>query len=140
VWGGSAVFFFYLNRTPNMSDFNVTPCGMKSEPAVTPIMSRSFLHISLDPNDPKPEETMEALLADRARKGQGVGTELAVISAAIATDASYAWSWFCTAVMCSQEEGLGRAAASRVAARFMRICFGVDMTKHPEYANSQLPE
>jgi hypothetical protein len=60
-----------------------------------------------------------------------------LLTVAIKDDPDYAWGWQCNIAMASFDEGLNKPAANRAAARFMRNCFGVDMTKHEHFEETQ---
>lgn len=83
------------------------------------------------------EEDVLADMRERIKNNQGVAEELTVLRAAIRLDESYAWSWHCNLAMSFFDEGGDRAVANRGAARFMRLLFGVDTTKHPHFADTQ---
>jgi len=53
-------------------------------------------------------------------------------------DSEYAWAWHCNIAMATYDEGcLSLPKANRAAARFMKNAFGVDMTKHEYFADTQ---
>lgn len=52
---------------------------------------------------------------------------------ALHNDPEYAWSWHCNLAMASIDEGMDWNSAQFAAARFMRICFGVDTTKNDHF-------
>ena len=56
-----------------------------------------------------------------------------ILKKAIEEDSEYAWGWHCNIATAAVDEGLEHKAANRAAARFMRCCFGVDMTKQQNY-------
>jgi hypothetical protein len=55
----------------------------------------------------------------------------------IRNDPMYAWSWHCSLAMTAHDEGLDKPAANRASARFMKMAFDVDMTKHEFFADTQ---
>jgi hypothetical protein len=55
-------------------------------------------------------------------------------------DPEYAWSWHCNLAMSAYDEGLCKPAANRAAARFMRLAFDIDMTKHEFFSNTQIKD
>lgn len=67
-----------------------------------------------------------------------VEKEMKTIKRAIECDKDYAWAWHCNLAMSSYDEGLDLPAANRAAARFMRVCFGVDMTQHENFSDTQI--
>lgn len=64
---------------------------------------------------------------------------LDAISKKMESDEDYAWSWHCNIAMAAYDEGLGRQASNRAAARFMKSAFRIDTTKNPNYAETQGP-
>lgn len=58
---------------------------------------------------------------------------------AIQSDPDYAWGWHCKIAMSAHDEGLPRPEANKAAARFMKDCFDIDMTKHEHFADTQTP-
>lgn len=71
------------------------------------------------------------------KKKQDIGVLKGCLEEYMEDDPGYAWSWQCNLAMASFDEGLSRARANRAAARFMCVLFGIDMTKHPNYADTQ---
>lgn len=122
-----------------MSDSIVETNDAAVQPAEIPT-ARSQLFIAIHPDDPEPMRTVATLLADRERKNQGVDTEMAVITAAMRLSADYAWGWQCNIAMSFVDEGGDPAMAHRAAARFLKILAHVDMTQHPNFADSQPKE
>ncbi len=59
--------------------------------------------------------------------------ELQVISDSMAYDTALAWGWHCNIAMAYQDEGGTHVAANRAAARFMKLAFGLDTSKLPQY-------
>ena len=60
-----------------------------------------------------------------------------VLKVAVNNDSEYAWSWHCNLAMSAYDEGLSKPAANRSAARFMKLLFDVDMTKHEYFKDTQ---
>ena len=56
---------------------------------------------------------------------------------AFKNDPDYAWVWQCNLAMSAYDEGLPKPKANLAAARFMRLAFGIDMTKHEHFAGTQ---
>jgi hypothetical protein len=63
----------------------------------------------------------------------------AVLRQAMHDDPEYAWSWHCNIAMASVDEGRTHFQANRAAARFMQNCFGIDITKSPQWASMGFP-
>ena len=70
-----------------------------------------------------------------------VSEALDVLKSAMATDPDYAWSWQCNIAMAMFDElgplvtpsGLSHEVCNRAAARFMKLCFDVDVTKFSQW-------
>ncbi len=60
-----------------------------------------------------------------------------ILKELINKDPGYAWSWHCNIAMASFDEGLSRSKANLAAARFMKLAFDIDMTKHEHFADTQ---
>jgi len=54
-------------------------------------------------------------------------------------DSDYAWTWQHDLAAASIDEGRTHFQANRAAARFMKSCFDVDVTKFPQWAGLNLP-
>ena len=52
-------------------------------------------------------------------------------------DPEYAWGWLCNIAMPAYDEGLAKPKANLAAARFMKLAFDVDMTKHEHFSDTQ---
>lgn len=95
----------------------------------------------------EPHQTLRCRLleAARAKAGRGFIREVPLeiseaidrLRQAIHSDPEYAWSWHCNVAMAAYDEGLDRPAANRAAARFMMQAFGINMRKHPYFAETQ---
>lgn len=59
------------------------------------------------------------------------------IKDAIHNDSNYAWIWHYNISMSAFDEGLDHATSNKVAARFMNLCFEIDMTKHRYFKDTQ---
>ena len=73
----------------------------------------------------------------RIRAGLVV-SPLDALKKALTDDPEYAWSWHCNIAMASHDEGLSKPEANRAAARFMKNCFDIDMTKHEHFKDTQM--
>lgn len=62
-----------------------------------------------------------------------VEAAMRVITSAINDDPGYAWAWQCNIAMSAVDEGVDHETANRAGARFMRLCWGVDVTAFPEW-------
>jgi hypothetical protein len=70
---------------------------------------------------------------------QAVADAFNTLKAALQADNSYAWSWHCNIAMAAVDEGFDHAGANEGAARFMSMCFGVDVKKFSEWATIAKP-
>ena len=52
-----------------------------------------------------------------------------IIRNAIHNESDYTWGWHCNIAMAAHDEGLSHAKANLAAARFMKNCWDIDMTK-----------
>lgn len=68
--------------------------------------------------------------------GQGMD----IVKEALHKDPDYAWTWQCNLACSAMDEGLSRAAANRAASRFLLTAFQLDITQHPNYAETQADE
>jgi hypothetical protein len=73
----------------------------------------------------------------RRRMPDKMANALNILKQAILDDPEYAWAWHCNLAMSAYDEGLPRPAANRAAARFMKILFDIDMTKHEFFKDTQ---
>ena len=64
-------------------------------------------------------------------------TAISNLKASFQRDPGYAWAWQCNLAMCAYDEGLNKPAANRSAARFMKLLFDIDMTKHKYFDDTQ---
>lgn len=53
----------------------------------------------------------------------------------IQQDIGFAWSWHCNIAMAAQDVGVTHEVANRAAARFMSVCFDVDVTQFGAWKN-----
>jgi len=60
-----------------------------------------------------------------------------VLKQAMEKDANYAWSWHCNIAVMAQDAGASHAIANDGAARFMKLCFGVDTARESELAKEE---
>lgn len=56
-----------------------------------------------------------------------------ILKTSINNDSSYAWSWHCNIAVSFMDEGVDPKLANFGAARFMSLCFNVDVTKFDEW-------
>jgi hypothetical protein len=56
---------------------------------------------------------------------------------AFENEPDYAWGWQCNLAMSAYDEGLSKPKANLAAARFMKLAFNIDMTKHEHFADTQ---
>ena len=61
-----------------------------------------------------------------------------VLTEAVRQDPDYAWTWQANLAASAFDEGMEIDAANRAAARFMKLLFKVDMTKHKLFVNTQV--
>ena len=73
--------------------------------------------------------------ANVMRHGVDMSTSEAfdALKSAIQADDDYAWSWHCNVAMPFVDEGGSHEQANRAAARFMRTCFNMDVTKFDQW-------
>jgi hypothetical protein len=62
-----------------------------------------------------------------------VSEALEVLKRAMQNDSGFAWGWHCNIAVTFQDEGGSHRQANEAAARFMRTCFGVDVTKFDQW-------
>lgn len=57
---------------------------------------------------------------------------------AMRSDPDYAWAWHCNLAICYYDESeLDLPLCNRAAARFMKLAFEIDMTKHRNFRATQ---
>jgi len=90
-----------------------------------------------------PAEAFEqgyTLITDETADQEVTNAAFQVLKHAIRRDDSYAWSWHCGIAMAFVDEaGVAHATANRAAARFMQMCFDVDVTKSEQWASLGIP-
>lgn len=57
----------------------------------------------------------------------------ATLKAGLQTDPEYAWGWQCNIAMCAVDEGVDPIVANNIAARFMKLCFDVDIKQSTQW-------
>lgn len=62
-----------------------------------------------------------------------------IIQDAMQSDDGYAWGWYCNIAMAMYDEHVDLIYARRGAARFMKMCFDVDITECKEWTPDQFP-
>lgn len=103
----------------------------------TPTPQKNIPFLSFDPEDSNAESLIAGLLFQRNELNIGVSPEMKIISQAVRTDQDYAWSWQSNLACCAMDEGVEHAKANRIAAKFMRLLFNVDMNEDPRYTEIQ---
>ena len=80
----------------------------------------------------------------RASKGEimsnSIKDAMDTLALAMQADPEYAWGWHCNIAMAAYDGGSPHNVANEGAARFMRLCFGVDTSKHPGFHAEQVAE
>lgn len=51
----------------------------------------------------------------------------------VKSDCGIAWAWHCNIACCVMNEGIHHKTSNIIAARFMKLAFGVDVTTFPEW-------
>jgi hypothetical protein len=68
-------------------------------------------------------------MIEEGRKATIIADAIATIIKATKADDDYAWTWHANIAVCFMDEGGSHEAANCAAARFMKTCFDVDVTK-----------
>ena len=68
-----------------------------------------------------------------------VKAEMETIKAAMEADPDFAWSWHCNVSMAAYDQGPHHTLSNRAAAGFMRLAFGIDTSKNPNYPEGAKP-